>query len=42
MGCRWDDDHCPREPGEPDDDEQDPGGLDMPEMTTPTGCRTCR
>jgi len=27
MGCRWDDDHCPREPGEPDDDAQDPDGL---------------
>lgn len=24
---RWDDDHCPHEPGEPDDDEQDPDGL---------------
>lgn len=33
MGCRWDDDHCPREPGEPgepDDDDQGPDGLDMP------------
>jgi len=28
MGCRWDDDHCPAEPGEPDDDDlNDPEGV---------------